>query len=102
MEMINISKKHDWILIGGSWLVVQMIIFYFFGINDKEESLRYIAMASDWVRGRSDFRLYDIFYSGYIFIMYLIILVGLPVKSMWVVQMIFSGFALCCFYKILD
>jgi hypothetical protein len=53
MEMINKSKKYHWIVIGGSWLIVQIILVWLFGINDREESLTYISIAKHWayIRG---------------------------------------------------
>ncbi len=99
----NKSKlgKSDWILIGCSWLLIQIIIDYFLGINDQEEAVKYIGLADKWMMGDRNFSLYNLFYSGYISIYVLLRSFGLPFKSMYLVQLLFSALAVYYFVKIL-
>ena len=52
-----ILKKSDWILIGCSWLLVQIMLFVFLGINNQEEAIKYIALANQWMKGNHHFHL---------------------------------------------
>ncbi|MEJ0081107.1 MAG: hypothetical protein WDM78_09220 [Puia sp.] len=54
-------KKTDWALIGISWLLVQSILLRIQGINDQGESVKYILLADNWVKGVRNFNLYNIF-----------------------------------------
>src|SRR5579862_3836828 len=83
-------SKSDWILIGCSWLLIQIIIYYFLGIKDQEEAVKYISLADNWIKGDRNFNLYNLFYSGYIAIHVLLKSIGLPYKSMYAVQLFFS------------
>jgi hypothetical protein len=94
-------KKSDWILIGCSWLLVQLFILKFHGINDKEESIKYISLADQWIKGARNFSSYNLFYSGYISIHVLLRSLGLPHKSMYAVQLLFSLLAAYYYIKIL-
>jgi hypothetical protein len=94
-------RKSDWVLIGISWLLIQILILKFLGINDKEEATKYILLADKWLKGDRNFSLYNLFYSGYVSIHVLLRSIGLPVKSMYLVQLFFSGLAVYYFVKIL-
>jgi len=94
-------KKTDWLLIGISWLLVQIILLRIQGINDQGESVKYILLADNWVKGNRNFSLYNIFYSGYTSIHVLLRYAGLPQKSMYLVQVIFSGLAAFYYTRIL-
>src|SRR5271169_1285005 len=93
-------KKSDWILIGCSWLLIQIIILKFLGINDREESIKYISLANRWMMGDRNFNLYNLFYSGYVSIYVLLRSVGLPYKSMYAVQLFLSALALYYYIKL--
>ena len=95
-------SKSDWILIGCSWLLIQIIIYYFLGIKDQEEAVKYISLADNWIKGDRNFNLYNLFYSGYIAIHVLLKFIGLPYKSMYVVQLFFSILAVYFYVKILN
>jgi hypothetical protein len=94
-------KKTDLILIGIVWLIMQLSILLFFGINDKDESVKYIGLANKWLNGDRDFRLHNIFYSGYVAIHVLIKWFKLPYKSMYGVQLFFSAMSLFYYIRIL-
>jgi hypothetical protein len=94
-------KKSDWILIVCSWLLIQIIVCYFLGIRDQEEAVKYIGLADKWMKGDRNFSLYNLFYSGYVSIFVLLRSFGLPFKSMYVVQLLFSLLAVYFFIKIL-
>jgi hypothetical protein len=94
-------KKSDWILIGCSWLLIQIIILKFLGIYDREEAVKYISIADRWMKGDRNFNLYTLFYSGYVSIYVLLRSVGLPFKSMYAVQLFFSALAVYYYIKIL-
>jgi hypothetical protein len=94
-------KKTDWILIGCSWLLIQILILKLLGINDQEESTKYILLADRWLKGERNFNLYNLFYSGYVSIYVLLRFIGLPFRSMYVVQLAFSALALYFYIKIL-
>ncbi len=94
-------RKSDWLLIAVSWLIIQILILKFLGINDKEEATKYILLADRWLKGDRNFSLYNLFYSGYILIHVLLRSIGLPDKSMYLVQLFFSGLAVYYFVKIL-
>ena len=92
-------KKSDWLLIASCWLGVQLILLFYLGINTKEESIKYINLAQSWIHGGLPFHWSQIFYSGYISTHMLLNLAGLPPKSMYIVQLAFSGFAVMYFVK---
>ncbi len=94
-------KKSDWLLIGCSWLLVQVIILAWLGINDGEESGKYIKLANKWISGIRHFNWYNLFYSGYTGMHVLLRIAGLPAKAMYVVQLLFSALALYYFIQIL-
>ncbi len=94
-------KKSDWLLIGFSWLLIQIFILKYLGINDQEESIKYISLADQWVKGNRNFNLHNLFYSGYISIHILLRSLGLPPKSMYAVQLLLSVLAVYYFTKIL-
>jgi hypothetical protein len=94
-----IFKKYDWYIVIFFWLCTQLILFFSLGVNDGEESLKYIDLANQWLSGTHHFSLNNIFYSGYVAILVMIKSVGLPVKAMYVVQLILSFYALNCFIK---
>jgi len=94
-------KIVDWIGIGCVWLILQMILLKFLGINDTQESLKYIGLADKWVTGDRNFQWYNLFYSGYIAMHILLKDLGLPPKSMYLVQLLISGVALYYFVQIL-
>jgi hypothetical protein len=97
----KLLKKSDWILIGCSWLLTQIVVYYFLGIKDQEEAVKYIGLADNWINGDRNFNLYNLFYSGYVAIHVLLESIGLPYKSMYVVQMFFSILAVYFYVKIL-
>jgi hypothetical protein len=93
--------KTDWLLIGISWLLVQITLLKIQGINDQGESIKYIIAADNWVKGDRNLNLYNIFYFGYTSIHILLNYTGLAPKSMYFVQLIFSGLAAFYYTKIL-
>jgi hypothetical protein len=93
-------KKSDWIWIGGCWLIIQLILVRYLGINRVEESTKYIDLANRWIRGDRDYTWNQLFYSGYVGIHVLLHWLGLPAESMYVVQVILSATAAFYFVKI--
>ncbi len=100
-ENVAEIKKSDWLLIGCSWLLVQMIILYWLGINDGEESTKYIDLANKWTSGVRHFNWYNLFYSGYTGMHVLLRIAGFPPKGMYVVQLLLSALAQYYFVQIL-
>jgi hypothetical protein len=94
-------KNQDWALIGISWILIQIILLCFQGINEQGESVKYIFTAEQWVKGYRNLSLYSVFYFGYTFIHILLKYIGLSPKSMYVVQLIFSALATIYFTRIL-
>ena len=94
-------KKSDWWLIGSAWLVTQILLVMYLGINSRQESLKYIGLAESWVSGHHRFIWNEVFYSGYVAIHVLLHLVGLPPEAMYIIQLIFSGIAVIYFVKII-
>ncbi|MBS1934198.1 MAG: hypothetical protein JST96_09380 [Bacteroidetes bacterium] len=92
-------KKSDWYIIIFFWLSTQLILFFTLGINDKEESLKYIGLADQWLSGVHQFSWNYFFYSGYVAILVILKSIGLPVKAMYVAQLLLSFYALNCFVK---
>ena len=93
-------KKSDWLWIGGSWLITQILILAFLGINNREEAHKYVAQASDWINGAHQLHVHNIFYSGYIAIHVLLRWAGLPGNSMYGVQLALSALSTYYFTKI--
>jgi hypothetical protein len=93
-------KKSDWMLIGCSWLLMQMVILFFAGINNQEEAIKYIRMANHWIAGERPVSLHSLFYSGYISILVLLKWAGLPDKSMYGVQLLLSALSVYYFVNI--
>lgn len=91
-------QKSDWMLIGTCWMALQIILYFYLGINTQEESVKYIALSRSWLHG-GGFHWNQVFYSGYIGIHMLLNLAGLPPKSMYLIQLIFSLLAVICFVK---
>ena len=100
-KRIENLKKPDWFLIGACWLLTQLLSLYYLGINAGEESIKYIDLADKWIRGGGDYGWPNLFYSGYTAIHVFIRMVGLPVKSMYIVQLLLSGIAVYYFIRIL-
>jgi hypothetical protein len=94
-------KKSDWLLIGCSWLIMQIALVIYLGINSQQESLKYIGLADSWIRGHQHFNWNQIFYSGYVIIHVVLKLIGLPPQAMYHIQLIFSGIAVIYFVKII-
>jgi hypothetical protein len=92
-------KKSDWMIISFCWLLTQIFLLRFIGIYDKEESIKYIQIANQWMYGERNFNFYDIFYSGYSAIHIILQSIGLTYKSMYVVQLIFSALAVYYYQK---
>jgi hypothetical protein len=95
-------KKTDWALIGISWFIVQLILLKIQGINDQGESVKYIRIAENWIKGDRDLNLYNIFYFGYSSMHILLKYAGLPPKSMYAVQLILSGLSTIYFTRTLS
>lgn len=95
-------KKGDWLLIGCCWLVVQILLLKILGINDQEEATKYIELANRWTAGDRHFSLYNLFYSGYIALHVLLKWLGLPYRSMYVVQLLFSAAAVYYYIQIIS
>lgn len=96
-----ILRKQDWYLIGACWLATQLIILWYFGINDGGESAVYIEWSKNWLAGVRHYNLNVIFYAGYIAIHVLLRWLGLPVKSMYGVQLLLSALSVYYFVRIL-
>ena len=92
-------KKSDWILIGFSWLSVQIIFLNVMGINNHEEAVKYFSLADNWIHGQGNFHVYNIFYSGFVSIYVLLKWLGLPNNSMYGVQLLLS--ALSTYYFVM-
>lgn len=95
-------KNGDWALIGFSWLLVQIILLKVQGINDLGESKKYILIAEQWVKGYRHLNLYNIFYFGYTSLHIILNAAGLSPKSMYAVQLIFSGLSTFYFTRTLS
>jgi hypothetical protein len=95
-------KKLDWLIIGCCWLLLQFLFLKIQGINDQEESVKYITLANRWLSGDRHFSLYNLFYSGYTAIHVLLKWLGLPYKTMYVVQLLFSIGAVYYYIKIIS
>jgi len=88
-------------LIGGSWLLMQLVLVFYLGINTQEESIKYIELANRWLQGDRNFNWNQFFYTGYISIHVIVRWMGLPVKSMYFIQLICSGLSLYYFVNII-
>jgi hypothetical protein len=88
-------------MIMGCWGIMQLILVLYLGINAQEESTKYIELSERWIRGERNFNWNEFFYSGYISIHILLGWFGLPIKSMYVIQLFFSGLSVLYFVNIL-
>ena len=99
-ERLNITKT-GWTFIAISWFMLQLAFLWFLGIEEKDEAAKYIELSERLVAGSGDFQLYNIWYAGYIGLHSLFRLVGLPVQTMYVFQLILSFVSMICFIRIL-
>lgn len=94
--------RNDWILITFCWLLTQILVYSIYGINSKEEALTYISLADNFVNGSGDFTLYRLWYSGYVGILVLIRMSGLPHETMYIIQLALSFVAVIYFTRIIS
>lgn len=100
--MKGLLKPRDLFIIYAVWLIVQVVLFAAFGVNDGSDAQRFIGLSGEIVRGHWDLGWNDLFYFGYVAGHALLRLVGLPPKSMYVVQLLLSAVAVHYFLRTLS
>jgi hypothetical protein len=98
----KLLRTKDWCLIGLLWLITQLLLLFYLGINNRQEAVKYIGWSSDWMSGVRNFPLNVVFYSGYIVLHVLLRMIGLPVKSIYLLQLLLSAVTVYYFVRILS
>jgi hypothetical protein len=102
ISFLNLLRKRDWFLLFVVWAAAQMFLVYYLGINTREESDKYIDVSQQWLQGQRDFNWSTLFYSGYIAIHIVLRVIGLPIKSLYVIQLILSALSAYYLIKTID
>lgn len=99
--MLLNNKKYHLLLLILLWIIVQFIAYYKFGIVSSVDTDLYVFEANvinqgSFPEGRS------ILYSSYILILAVLQFLHIPIYFIVLIQILFSGIALVCIYKITD
>ncbi|MCR6720920.1 MAG: glycosyltransferase family 39 protein [Chitinophagaceae bacterium] len=95
-----IKGRHYWVL-GGVFVLVQLILLFRFGIETGLEAEKYIEQGTRLWQGEGLGEEKYLFYAPVILLVWLLKSLGLPLFIVCVFQVLLSGFSQFCFYKVM-